>query len=157
MGSFSDAWRNPGQDEEFDPPNGQYTVEIVDASAFEGGDGREWCKVILRILDGEHADRQVTHFGAAGDHNPVGLRIMQEALLTYGLAPEGIEDLDDLGRAMFDLIGTRAEIAVTHKDGYLRIKVARSFTGTSDVPAPTSDFAAAAQAAASGDEDEIPF
>jgi len=161
--SFGDAWKKAGEaQDDFDPPDGKYTVKIVDAGAFAGRDGREWAKVTLQIIGGNDAGRRFDHFGPAGDHNEVGLRIMREALVLYGLDPDGIDDLDDLGRAMFELVGNQAEITVGHKDGFKNIRVQSSRTGESDIPTdpPTSQqqsFAAAAANSNGNDDESIPF
>jgi hypothetical protein len=164
--SFGDAWRN-ANDDDFDPADGSYHVKVIDASAFSGRDGREWAKVVLQIIGTDAAGRQFDHF--MNLNNPTGLRIAKESLITYGLDDDGIDDLDDLSRAMFELIGTEADVTVGHKDGFRNVNVQGSRTGQSDVTAPgaaDSDFskpppAAPVQqsfaAAAAGDDDDVPF
>ena len=161
--SFADAWREAGTaDDDFDPADGSYHVKIVDTGAFSGRDGREWAKVTLQIIGGEAAGRRFDHFGPAGDHNKIGLRIMRESLVTYGLDPDGIESLPDLDKAMFDLIGNEADITVGHKDGFRNIKVQGSTTGRSDIPTDDPRPAQPARqqsfaTAAGRDDDDIPF
>jgi hypothetical protein len=167
--SFSDAWKRAGQDQDdFDPADGSYTVRLVNASAFEGRDGRAWAKIVLQIIGTDAAGRQFDHF--MNLNNDVGLRIAREALVTYGLDPAPLEaedaDIADLDRAMFELVGTIADITVSHKDGYKNIRVQGSRTGESDIPSdfttPEANpqqqtFAAAAGKQAPGKDDEIPF
>ena len=166
MANFGDAWRQAGEEDDFDPANGSYEVEIVDAGAFRGRDGREWAKVVLQIIGTDDAGRRFDHF--MNLNNPVGLRIARESLITYGLEGEGIEDLDDLGQAMFDLVGNHAWITVGHKDGFRNVKVQGSRTGQSDIPSDDagSEFSNpprpaqqsfAARAGGVDDDDDIPF
>lgn len=161
MSSFKEAWDTAGEaQDDFDPPDGSLHVKIVDAGAFSGRDGREWAKVTLQIIGTANAGRRFDHFGPAGDHNSVGLRIMREALVMYGLDPEGIEDLNDLGMAMFELIDNEADITVSHKDGFRNIRVQGSTTGKSDIPNPTNEGPAQqsfAAAAAKPADDDVPF
>ena len=98
MGYFSNS-------EEFEPDDGAYAVQIIDASAFAGQDGREWAKVVLQVVDGEHEGKQFDHF--MNLNNPFGLQISQEALVGYGLDVEEVENFGDLAGAMPALIGTR--------------------------------------------------
>jgi hypothetical protein len=166
--SFKDAWDRAGEEQDdFDPADGSYNVTIVDAGAFSAkSDGREWCKVTLRINGTDAAGRSFDDFGPAGDHNPVGLRIMREKLVVYGLDPDNIQTLDDLDGAMKrDLIGRTADITVRHKDGYRNVNVSGSRTGSGQPSLPASatgvpngssgSFAAAAAQATA--EDDIPF
>lgn len=153
--SYADAWRDAGEDDDFDPPSGNYEVKIIDAGAFAARtDGREWCKVRLQILGTELAGRQFDDFGPAGSHNQVGFRIMRSKLVLYGLNPEGIETVGDLDMSMRMLVGNTASITVTHKDGFRNVAVIGSRTGESDVPADTSDFTPKSTVP---DDDDIPF
>jgi len=168
MSSFGDAWKKAGEaQDDFDPTDGSYSVKIIDGGAFTGRDGREWCKVRLQIIGTDAAGRQFDDFMPAGDHNPTGLRIAREKLVTYGLDPEGIADLEDLDHAIFNLIGNTAEITVGHKDGFRNISVRSSRVGGSDIPndppkqAPVNpqqqSFAAAAAGANGQSDDDLPF
>lgn len=158
MSSFKEAWDAAGEaQDDFDPPDGRLHVKIIDARARTGRDGREWAALTLQVIGGAHAGRRFDHFGPAGDHNPVGLRIMREALVMYGLEPDGIDDIEDLGMAMFELIDNEADITVSHKDGFRNIKVQGSTTGKSDIPVPASEQQSFAAAAAKPDDDDIPF
>lgn len=173
--SFKDAWDRAGEEQDdFDPADGSYNVTIVDAGAFSAkSDGREWCKVTLRMNGTDAAGRTFDDFGPAGDHNPVGLRIMREKLVVYGLDPDNIQTIQDLDGAMKrDLIGRTADITVRHKDGYRNVNVSGSRTGSGQTDIPTSaldkaagvpsnggsraSFAAAA-AQVTGDDSDIPF
>lgn len=163
MGSYGDAWNRAGQDgdEDFDPPTGGYEVEVTQADVFAGKDGREWCKVLYRIVEGDHAGRVFQDFGPAGDHNPVGFRFTREKLLMLGLPHDlQVTELEDLADAAGELVGTRAEVGVSHKDGFRNVKVRSSRTGRSDIAPdriPGLDAAAAAGHQPAGDDDDIPF
>jgi hypothetical protein len=159
--SFADQWKKAGEPrDDFDPPNGSYNVKVIDASAFAGRDGREWAKAVLEIVGGEHTGRQFDHF--MNLNNDVGLRIAYEALALYGMnGGSTIESLDDLSQAMFDLIGTNADVTVSHKDGFRNTNVQGSRTGKSDIPADDSpaqqqSFAAAANTTGGADDNDPP-
>ena len=49
--SFAQRWKQAGADdiEEFDPPDGNYTVTVAAAKAWQAPDGREFSKVTLRV------------------------------------------------------------------------------------------------------------
>lgn len=163
MGSYGEAWNRAGQDgdEDFDPPNGTYHVIVDTCDIFAGRDGREWCKVLYRILEGDHAGRVFQDFGAAGDHNAVGFRITREKLLMLGLPHDlQVTELADLGEAAGELVGNRAEVGVGHKDGYRNVTVRTTRTGTSDipdVPGFTSTAASQNTPSSAADDEDIPF
>jgi Protein of unknown function (DUF669) len=148
--SFADAWKRAGTDD-FDPPDGEYTVKIADATAFAGNDGREWCKITLEILQGEHAGRQFADF--MNLNNEVGLRIAREHLSLYGLDAAALEEegstLEDLNHGVFELVDTVADVTVRHKNGYLNLTVTGSRTSKSDIP---SDPATSNAGARFGDD-----
>lgn len=154
--TFADQWKKAGEPrDDFDPPNGSHTVKVIDTGAFAGRDGREWAKVVLEIVGGDHAGRQFDHFHNL--NNEVGLRMAYEAFSLYGMKADGIESLEDLDTALYDLRGTTASITVSHKDEYLNVRVQGSRTSESDVTTaePQKSFAAAAANTAA--DDDIPF
>lgn len=169
--SFGDEWRSSSgsQADDFDPPDGPYHVKVIDASAFNARtDGRPYAKLLLQILGGELAGRRFEYFN--GISHPVGRAIVRENLLALGLDETGIDDIEDLSRAMWELINTVADVTVGHKDGYRNLSVQGSRTGRSDIPndpAPPPAPPAAAQqsfasalgggAPAKDDDDPIPF
>lgn len=157
--TFAEQWKKAGEPrDDFDPPNGSYVVKVIDTGAFAGKDGREWAKVVLEIVGGDHAGRQFDHFHNL--NNEVGLRMAYEAFSMYGMKGDGIESLEDLDSALFDVRGTVANITVSHKDSYLNVRVQGSRTDKSDVtpatPEPQQQQSFAAAAAAGAGED-IPF
>lgn len=154
MGSYGDAWDRAGQDgdEDFDPPTGSYRVRVTQADVFAGRDGREWCKVLYRILDGEHAGAVFQDFGAAGDHNPVGFRITREKLLMLGLPHDlKVTSVEELDAAADMLVGVTADVGVGHKDGYRNLTIRSSQTAHGDL-APVEPVAPSAP-----DDDDVPF
>lgn len=144
MSTFADAWRKAGDPvDDYDPPNGAYAVVIVDAGAFAGRDNREWAKCVLEVKSGVDQGRRFDHF--MNLNNEVGMRIARESLLMYGMHVGELDDpdadLDTLSRAMAELVGTVADVSVTHKDGFRNIKVDGSVTarpGAGVGPHPTS-------------------
>ena len=162
--SWADSWAKAGEaQDDYEPKKGAYSVQIVDGRAFEAkSDGREWISITLEVKEGPDAGRRFDHFGPGGDHNPVGFRIMREALLGYGVDLE-VASLDELSDAIFEAIGTRAEISVSYSEkGFRQIRVTGSRTGKSDLePAAGAEdpfgAAAAPAAAPKADDDEIPF
>ena len=152
MTPYGHSWNQNAEDDEFDPPNGTYRVQVHAATVFAGKDGREWCKVNYRILDGEHTGRIFEDFGAAGEHNKVGWRITSEKLTMLGLRPPAPDDeLEDVDAALGEIVGVQAEVGVTHKDGFKNVTVRSSRTGQSDIP-PTTPIAPVAPK-----DDDVPF
>ena len=153
--SFGDAWRKAGEEEaDFEPPVGTYKTKLVDGGAFTSRAGDDYAKVILQIDAGEFVGRRFQHF--MGFKHEVGARINREALVLYGVNPEGIDTIEQLDDAIDALVklGTWAEVSVSYKDGYIQIKVIGSRTpAVSDVPsgpdAPANGGSSFADAAAS--------
>lgn len=158
--SFSQLWKNAAApQDEIDPPDGTYRVEVYAADAFQGNDGRQWAKLTLGVLEaiGELdqdpvVGRQFVHF--MNLNNDVGVRVARDALFVYGLDLERVGDFEDLAAQIVELIGVRAEVGVTHNNGYVRIKVVSATDrGATDVPAPPID----PPPPAAPDDDDIPF
>ena len=148
MGYFTN---NP----EFDPDDGPYAVQIFDASAFAGNDGREWAKVVLQVVEGEHEGKQFDHF--MNLNNPIGLRHRATGARRVRLDVEEVENFGDLAAAMPCLIGTRADVSVTHKNGYRNTNVVRTLTGESDVTTPADQQSFAQAASTNSSDDDGPF
>jgi hypothetical protein len=167
VGSYGDAWNRAGQDgdEDFQPPKGGYEVEVRKVDVFAGGDGREWCKVLFRIVDGDLTGSVFQMFGPAGDHNPVGFGITKDALLMLGLPHDlQITELEDLAHAAGELTGTRAQVGVSYNaKGYMQVKVRSSQTGRSDIPPAsipgieTRTASSATTPSSAVGDDDIPF
>lgn len=149
---FADLWKQAAEDD-WEPPAGTYKTRVVDASAFTSRDGREFCKVRLEVTEGHGAGRAWDHI--MGFSSAIAARISRGSLVMYGLDAEAITDFDELDVAMARLIGTKCEVAVKHKDGYINTDVLRSFTGESDVPAEPERFQ---HTPAGGDDDDpLPY
>ena len=167
MTSFADAWKAAGEaQDDYDPPDGTYRAVLHDAGAFTGRtDGKDYAKLTWQIDQGDDVGRRFEDF--QGISHPVGLRIFREKLVLLGLDPEGIEDIEELSMRMFEMVGTRADLTVGHKNGYRHVKVDRVLTGQSDIPvngpAPArrppvpGQARSFAQAAGATDDDAIPF
>ena len=121
------------QTDEYDPDNGEYVVQVIDADAFEGNDGREWG-------EGDIGDpRRAEGVGESFVHlmnlnNDYGRRLAQESLLGYGLKVAEIGSFEDLKEAIPSLIGVKARVSVAHKNGYRNTTVFAALTGESDIP-----------------------
>ena len=156
MTTFAERWKKAGEAEieDWDPDDGNYTVQIVEADAFRSRDGREFSKLKLRVTDGEHDGRQFEDFN--GYENEVGARIARANLSVYGLNVDEVEDFDDLAIRIGELVGNRAEVTVKHSKGYLNVTAQRGFpsNGHSDVPADLTDLE---PAPAGTPDDLIPF
>lgn len=172
--SYADSFKRAllNKRDDYDPNDGPHSVTIVDASAFEGNDGREWMKVTLEINSGpSEVGRQFDDFGPAGDHSPVGFSIMLDKLSAYGYSPDPDNPPADVfvfGDQLHDqLIGRTADITVRHKDGFRNITVQGSRSATPESDIPTDDgpkgFAERAGITAStasnngSDDEDIPF
>ena len=146
MTTFAERWKKAGEDqvEDWDPDDGPYTVQIVEADAFNSRDGREFSKVKLRVVEGEHAGKQFEDFN--GYENEVGARIARANLSVYGLNVDEVEDFEDLAIRIGELVGNRAEVTVKHCKGFLNVTAQRGFptNGQPDVPADLTDFKPAA-------------
>lgn len=155
MTDYGSAWDAAGRDDDdYDAPNGRYRARIAGGETYSGNDGREWCKVYLEIVSpAEHVGRVIEDWGPAGDHNRVGFRIMRTRLILYGLDPEGIASLDELGDRLAALTGREIEFSVSHNDkGFRQINVSSSTAGDSVVP-----MTAASATGPSPTDDDIPF
>ena len=147
--------------ETIDPPDGRWNVQITDASAFAGNDGREWAKLTLKITNPGHqlAGAQFEHFHNL--NNEVGLRLFEEAILTYGvpatLLQDDQADLEDFSHALFELVDTQAVVSVSHNaKGFAEIRVVSAQTALSDItpPATAANGAGRQQPVT---HDDIPF
>lgn len=158
--SFGDIWKQAGQDD-WEPPAGMYTVAVTEGSAFESRDGRQFCKLRLRVTKGAFEGNEFEHFMGFG--SAIAARISRQSLVMYGLDGDAISDFFALEQAVERLRGVRAEVQVKHKDGYVNVDVVRGFTGQSDVPSDGSLFEHAATAAkpanaiTRADDDELPY
>lgn len=152
--------------EDFNPPDGVYAVTVYDASAFTSGDGREFAKTTLQIVGGDHDGQRFDHL--MGLTHPVGREISGEALAAYGLDLEQVDSHDDLRDLMPNLLDVKAEVVVTHsKQGWVNVKVVRTITGETDIPAQQESFDIGdspparptfpGAAASTDDDEEIPF
>jgi len=158
--SFGDAWRNAAN-EKIEPPKGTYKTEVVGGNAFTSRDGDDYCKLDLRITEGELEGAQFEHF--MGFKHEVGARINREALLAYGIRdPEGVQTIEDLDDRIGELKGTTAEVGVSYKDGYMQVRVngsrppvAQQQLSSETTPATASNDFAAAAAKKFGDD--VPF
>jgi hypothetical protein len=167
MSTFADRWKQASQEQDdWDPDDGPYTCKLIDATAFAARtDGREYVKLRWQVIGTDDAGRQFDDF--QGITHPVGLRITRDKLLLLGLEADfAADDIGDLDHAVFNLIGTVAELTVGHKDGYRNTTVNRVKTGEPDIPNdPPARASKAANgssprsfaAAAAGDDDDIPF
>ena len=152
---FGDSIRKSMDNELIEPPAGQYTAKVDEASAFESKAGDEYAKVILEITEGDHQGARFQHF--MGFKNEIAKQINGEALATYGVDWTKVTDLTDLDLQLDGIVkaGTVAEVTVSYKDGYIQIKVHNSrTTGQSDIPTNGSGFETAA---ASAFGDDTPF
>jgi len=134
------------------PPDGwQGTVKIIDGGAFKARtSGNTFAKVRLQIVGGELAGRQFDHLMSL---SPRALEISVESLLVYGVDLERIDELDDLDRAMFDLVNTHTyEVTVRINNDFVNVSVHRAITGESDVPNPVEPAAPARPATMSFDD-----
>jgi hypothetical protein len=159
VSSFADLWKQADEDD-WEPPAGTYKVIIVDASAFESRDGRQFAKVRLQVTEGAFADKQFEHF--MGFNSAVAARISKGELSMYGMDVAGITDWYEVEESIPRLVGTKAEVTVKHKDGYVNTNVLRSFTGESDAT-KSEDAALFEHTPASGsrnairDDDDVPY
>lgn len=159
--SFADIWQQAGE-EDWEPPAGGYEVKIISGGADTTQDGTPKAKLILEVIKGPYTGRTFEHFMWMG--SPVAARISKESLVMYGVDYGRVREAGDAGLDVLDdeigkLMGTRAEITVKHKDGYVNITVSRAFTGETDVPAQAEMFQhtpAGARNAIHGD-DEVPY
>src|SRR5262245_35518717 len=165
-------WREAANSSaDFEPPEGPYKVRIIGGNADISNAGDPKAKVVLEIIAGELAGKRFEHFMWMG--HEVSRRIHREALLTYGLREDGIEDITDLDDRIVELFGTTADVGVSYKDGRMNVKVHGSRVPQGDRDIPT-DPAPAAPAPANGapaarrsfgdtvaakpaDDDDIPF
>jgi len=154
MSSFGDSLRNARSGEFIEPPAGKYDVRVVKGDARETSSGPV-AEVILEITDGPHQGGQIKHLMFF--NHPVGTEINTEALVSYGVDLDKIEEVTDLDDDLQRILGTRAEIGVSYRKDYIQIKVHRSMPPepASDVTPPDagSSFAAAAGAV----DDKPPF
>lgn len=142
--------------EVFDPDDGAYVVKIEEGETFDTSDGREFCKLLLRVVEGPFKGRSFDHFMTLS--HPDAKRISAEALKLYGVDLTAVEDLEDLEAHVERLVGVEAEVGVSHsRKGYLQVKVysATPPGGETGPPVDTTDLEPAP--VAEDDDDPIPF
>ena len=121
--NFEQRWKRAGEPQtgDWDPPDGNYTVQIVEAEAFESKDGREFVKVTLEVVGGDHEGRRFEDFN--GLVHEVGARTARENLSVYGLNVDEVKDFEDLAVRIGELVAGHAEVVVSHSSkGYLNVK-----------------------------------
>ena len=163
MVSFADRWNAAGA-EGPEVPDGNYDVEVIDASAFNRrSDGAEFAKLTLQVQRGELQGRTFDHF--MNLNNQVGIAIARDALAMYGLStgdPTGnVESWAAFQAAIQGLIGVTANVSRATRNGFAEVKVNSSQLPLTaqQQPAPASpppSGPAPAAPVAAGDED-IPF
>jgi hypothetical protein len=147
MGFFDDP-------DTIDPDDGAYQVQVIEAAAFTGKDGREWAKVTLQPfgVDGTFDDfMNLSHPGLR--------RAAGEQLAVYGVDIDRVNSVDELTAAMAKLQGATAEVTVSHDNGYVRVKVHSSTPAAErqgdQVPVDRSELDS--KPAAGSDGDDYPF
>jgi len=152
--SFAERWNAAGSDGA-DVADGNYDVEILDASAFNRrSDGAEFAKLTLLIERGEHRGRTFDHF--MNLNNTVGLAIARDSLGMYGLDtgdPTGaVESWTAFQVAIKQLVGVKANVSLGTRGGFREVRV-----NTSQLPlTPQQDEPPPVSAPVAGDDD-IPF
>jgi hypothetical protein len=162
---FSDTWKRAGDPvDEYKPTDGgHYHVKIVDGGAWVTGDGREFAKATLEIIDGPDTGHRFDDF--MNFNNDVGARRARENLALYGLKGDDIETLEDLDTAILELSGTEADVTTKWSpDGrFLNVSVNRVKTGESDIPSNQESFDTSdmqpvpSKGRGAYDDDDIPF
>jgi hypothetical protein len=112
-------------DDEWEPPVGVYSVLIYNAEAWTK-DVRKFAKAYLRVTKGTHEGREFEHF--MGFNSKAAANINKGALSMYGFDVAAHPTFEDVVAGITEIIGTKAEVAVKHKDGYVNVDVLRSFT-----------------------------
>jgi hypothetical protein len=140
--SFGDSMRKAMDSELIEPPRGKYNTWLEEASAFEGKDGRQWAKVILQIIDGDHAGERFQHFMG---FQPDSIKQMNgNACAAYGVDWAQVDDISDLDDQLDAVVklGTTAEVTVAYKDGYMNVNVhgSRVVGGDRDIPSDANGF-----------------
>jgi hypothetical protein len=134
MSSFGDMLRAAGSNDLIEPPKGKYDVKIADGTANDTKIGPR-VGITLEILAGEHQGARFEH--AMFFNHPVGTEINKEALVSYGVDLNKIEEVEDLNLEIDRIMGTTAEVGVSYNDrGYIQIKVhgSRPPAGDTDIP-----------------------
>jgi len=153
---FSEYRRQAGDPgSTFDPDDDvTYQVRVTDGGAFEGNDGKEWAKVELEVIDGEHAGRRFDDF--RGLNSKMQTEIARDNFVMYGVRWDDVEGLEDLDTALLELVGTTATVSVSHwAEGRFNVKVISARTGQSDIPTDNG-FRARESGAARTFEDDVP-
>lgn len=151
--SFGDEVRKAMDSELIEPPRGPYKTKLVDASAFESKDGRQFAKVTHEITDGDLAGSQFEHFMG---FQPKGIAEMNgNACAAYGVDWTQVNDISDLDDQLTAVVkqGTTSEVSVAYKDGYMNVNVHGSRTTQTDESETTPANAAADFASAAGAKD----
>jgi len=154
--------RAMAEEEDWNPPDGGYTVKLIDGGAFTGRtDGKRYVKLRWQVIGTDNAGRQFEDF--KGIDNPVGKRITGEKLTLLGVDFGRIDDIEDLDHAIFNVIGTEAEITTVQDGRWLNVTVQSVKAGTPDIPTDPAPAKAAngstppGSFAAAIDDDTIPF
>jgi hypothetical protein len=130
--SFGESLRRAASGEYIEPPTAKYNVRVVQGDARETKSGPV-AEVILEILEGEHRGGRMKHLMFF--NHPVGVEINTEALVSYGVELDKINEVNDLDTELQRILGTEAEVGVSYRNDYIQFKVHRSRP-----PQPKSDI-----------------
>jgi hypothetical protein len=152
--SFQDRWNAAGQEAEV--PDGNYDVEVIDASAFNRrSDGAEFAKLVLLVERGEHRGESFDHF--MNLNNQVGLAIARDALSMYGLdVSSDVPSWSEFQDRVRSLVGVKANVSLVHKGAFSEVNVNTSQLPLTEQRSAPSPPASTAPVTAGGDDD-IPF
>jgi hypothetical protein len=152
--SFQDRWNAAGQEAEV--PDGNYDVEVIDASAFNRrSDGAEFAKLTLLVERGAYARQSFDHF--MNLNNQVGLAIARDSLAMYGLdVASDVPSWTEFQNRIRSLVGVKANVTLIHKGAFSEVKVNTSQLPLTEQRSASPATPAAPTAPVAGDDD-IPF
>jgi hypothetical protein len=157
MDAFAQRWNAAGG-VGGEVPDGNYDVEITDAAALNRrSDGAPLVKLTLQVRSGEQQGRTFDHWLKLFEG---WLAEAKDTLTLYGLDHGEIESWEEFQRAVGQLVGVTASVALGHnRNGYAEVNVfsAQLPLTAQQRPAPTSPPLPSASAAPVSAHEDIPF
>jgi len=142
-GSLRDQWRTTEAAEDFAPlPAGTYTARVIGGELFTAKTGTPGYKLTFRVIEGEHAGRQIWH--------DVWLTPAALPMAKRDLGKLGVRDVEQLENPLPPGIRCACKLALRCGDDGTEYNRVRTFDviGVDAEPTADDDFAPAADAPA---------
>jgi hypothetical protein len=127
-----------------DPPApGEYEVELTETDIISAKDGRQFAKVVYKVVSGFARDHVwgVVHtldaLNRDGEPNG-GLAITKQTLRELGIEVDMVQSIVDLRHELERIQGKQYVVEVSRNGQYVNTKPKRALNGATPTPAPSS-------------------